>query len=63
MKKIRVCVVATAVSAFGIVGANVTPANASHSCGLEPGPVNSICEGAHDMPQIVLCKVAPKLCA
>ena len=63
MKKIRVYIVAAAVSAFGVLGANLTPASASHSCGLEPGPVNSICEGAHDIPQIILCKVAPKLCA
>jgi hypothetical protein len=63
MKKIRVYIVAAAVSAFGIVGANVTPASASHRCGLGDNIVNAVCEGAHDIPQIILCKIAPKLCA
>jgi hypothetical protein len=62
MRKLRIYVVAAAIAAFGVLPAAVTPASASHSCGLEPGTVNSICEGAHDIPQILFCKVAPKFC-
>jgi hypothetical protein len=62
MKKVRVYLVAAAIAVFGVLPAVVTPASASHSCGLEPGPINSICEGAHDIPQIIFCKVAPKFC-
>ena len=62
MSKIRIYIVAAAVAAFGVLPAAVTPAGASHSCGLEDPLLNSICEGYHDIPQLILCKVAPKLC-
>ena len=57
--KIRIYLAAAALATFGAIGGVVTPANASHSCGLEPGLVNSICEGYHDIPQLLLCKIAP----
>ena len=61
MKKIRVYIVAAAVAAFGIVGANATPASASHRCiDLEPSVITQLCEGYHDIPQLLLCKIAPK---
>jgi hypothetical protein len=50
------------VAAFGVLPAAVTPASADHTCGLGDPLLDSICEGYHDIPQFILCKIAPKFC-
>jgi hypothetical protein len=62
MNKIRIYIVAASVAAFGVLPAAVTPASADHTCGLGDPLLDSICEGYHDIPQLILCKIAPKFC-
>ncbi|MGH2753163.1 MAG: hypothetical protein ACRDLB_01910 [Actinomycetota bacterium] len=62
MRKFRVLVVATTIAVAAAVPGIVSPAGATHSCALDDPTANAICEGIHDVPQILFCKVAPKFC-
>ncbi len=60
MTRIRWFIVALTFAAVSAVGSQ---AQAAHNCNLPEETADRICDGYHDIPQYVACKVAKKVCA
>jgi hypothetical protein len=62
MKRFRWFIAVTIVALVTAVPAMWSPAQASHNCNLPEETADRICDGYHDIPGYVLCKVAKKVC-
>lgn len=59
MRKLRLVLVAAAIGLFAVVPAS--PAQASHTCGLD-GPVGAICDNYHNPKPLLsylVCLISP----
>lgn len=64
MTKVRILIVSTVIAVFTIIPGLGSPANASHTCGLEDvdPTVNTICDNYHNPKPLLsylICLISP----